>query len=102
MLMHSLTRHTSACTALLGNTSVLNVSRTKNGYFMKLNRRPLTDKQISILTLVLPSGASVAVGLEDWQDLYYRGLLQINRRQRYEITDEGRAALNLLTAETHL
>jgi predicted transcriptional regulator len=45
------------------------------------------------LALVSGPHSSVAVGLEAWQDLYYRGLLAINGRNRYEITDAGRKAL---------
>ena len=56
----------------------------------------MTDKQVRILEQVVAPGSSVAIGLEAWQDLYYRGLLLINRKRRYEITPAGRAALELV------
>ena len=63
---------------------------------MVRNRIFLNDKQVRILEQVASPGSSVAIGLEAWDDLYYRGFLRINRRRRYEITELGRSALDLV------
>lgn len=53
----------------------------------------LTPRERRFLTLLLPEGATIAMGLRVGSDLCRRGLVHIAKYRRYGITVQGREAL---------